>query len=279
MTPWKYTDDSYREYTRQTWDESSTRYRQLLRNLEPYGFDLLARVDPKIRERCLDIATGPGEPAMSIARMVGPDGHVIGIDLSEKMIGLATRTAKERRIVNVEFRVMDAEHLDFPDGTFDLITSRFGFQIFPNPEVAAREAYRVLAPRGRIGVAAWSTAEKATAIHAVVGPMLEFAEPDETGYLPTPYELGGPGEMMKLFEGEGFLEAKEVRKSHLMEFRDEEEYIDTFVEGTPLAHSIREEDPSVQKRILARTRENLRKWRTRGGIRIPCECVIVTARK
>src|SRR6266550_2963312 len=160
MTPWKYSDDSYRDYTRTAWNESAQKYTKLLRNLEPYGFDLLARVDPKVRERCLDIATGPGEPAMSLARMVGPDGKVVGIDLSE-------------------------QKMDFPDESFDLAVSRFGFQIFTNPEAVARETYRVLAPKGRIGVAIWSTAERASAIHAVVGPMLEFAEPDETGYLPT----------------------------------------------------------------------------------------------
>ena len=279
MTPWKYSDDYYREYTRTTWNESAEKYTKLLRNLEPYGFDLLARVDPKIRERCLDIATGPGEPAMSIARMVGLDGKVTGIDLSEEMIRAANEGAQRRRIPNVEFRVMDAEKMDFPDETFDLAVSRFGFQIFTNPDTVAREAHRVLAPKGRIGVTVWSTAEKASAIHAVVGPMLEFAEPDETGYLPTPYELGGPGEMMKLFEDAGFHEAKEERKTHTMTYKDEDEYVDVFVEGTPLGHSIREEDPLVQKKILARTRENLRQWRTRKGIEIPCECVIVTARK
>ena len=279
MTPWKYSDDYYREYTRTTWNESAEKYTKLLRNLEPYGFDLLARVDPKIRERCLDIATGPGEPAMSIARMVGLDGKVTGIDLSEEMIRAANEGAQRRRIPNVEFRVMDAETMDFPDETFDLAVSRFGFQIFTNPDKVAREAHRVLATKGRIGVTVWSTAEKASAIHAVVGPMLEFAEPDETGYLPTPYELGGPGEMVKLFEDAGFHEAKEERKTHAMTYKDENEYVDVFVEGTPLGHSIREEDPLVQKQILTRTRENLRPWRTRKGIEIPCECVIVTARK
>src|SRR5207249_6801176 len=71
----------------------------------------------------------------------------------------------------------------------------------------------------------------------------------------------------------------EDRKTHTMSFKDADDYIETFVEGTPLGHSIREEDPDVQGKILARTRENLREWRTRNGIRIPCECVIVTARK
>jgi ubiquinone/menaquinone biosynthesis C-methylase UbiE len=279
MTPWKYSDEYYREYTRTTWNESSGRYLKLLRNLEPYGFDLLARVDPKVRERCLDLATGPGEPAMTVARMVGPEGRVTGIDLSEEMVALATRLAAERRIHNVDFRVMDASHLDFPARAFDLVTSRFGFQIFTDPEAAARESYRVLEPKGRIGVAVWSTAEKATAIHAVVGPMLEFAEPDETGYLPTPYELGGPGEMVKLFTDAGFQEAREVRKTHRMSFKDEDEYLEVFVGGTPLGHSLREEDPEIQEKILARTRENLRRSRTSKGIVMPCECAIVTARK
>jgi ubiquinone/menaquinone biosynthesis C-methylase UbiE len=279
MASWKYSDDSYREYTRTSWNESAEMYTKLLRNLAPYGFDLLARVDPKIRERCLDIATGPGEPALSIARMVGPEGHVIGIDLSEKMVELATRIATERRIGNVLFRTMDAEKLDLPDESFDLVTSRFGFQIFTNPGAVAKEAHRVLNPRGRVGATVWSTAEKATALHAVIGPMLEFSEPDETGYLPTPYELGGPGEMTKLLEDAGFHDAKEERKMHTMAFKNEDEYIEVLVHGTPLGHSIAEEEPLVQKKILALTRENLRPWRTRKGIEMPCECVLVTARK
>ncbi len=216
---------------------------------------------------------------MSIARMVGPDGRVVGIDLSEEMVQLATRIANERRIPGVTFLAMDAETLDFPDGSFDLVTSRFGFQIFANPETVAREAYRVLRPKGRIGVAVWSTADKATAIDAVVGPMLEFAEPDETGHRPTPFELGGPGELAKLLADAGFGETQEERRTHMMAFKDEDEYIEILVESTPLGPSIKEEDPPVQKKILAKTRANLRKWKSRKGILIPCEGVIVMATK
>jgi len=157
MTPSQSSDESYKESTRTAWNATAETYRKVLRVLEPYGFDLLARVSPKIRESALDLAAGPGEPAMSIARMVGPDGRVVGIDLSEQMVELATRIAKDRRIPGLTFLVMDAEKLDFPDESFDLVTSRFGFQIFANPETVAREAYRVLRTKGRIGVAVWST--------------------------------------------------------------------------------------------------------------------------
>lgn len=237
------------------------------------------RLDLHVREKVLDLATGPGEPAMSIARLVGLDGEVVGVDLSEKMVELATSLSMERRLSNVAFKVMDAEKLEFPDETFDVAVSRFGFQIFTNPEAVAKEAYRVLKPKGRIGVSVWSTAEKSQAIHVLVGPMLEFAEPDESGYLPTPYELGGPGEMVKFLGAAGFQDAEEERRSHMFVAPNADEYLDLLLRGTPLGHSLKEEDPAVQEKILRKSRENLKTWTTRSGIAIPCECVIVTARK
>jgi len=64
-----------------------------------------------------------------------------------------------------------------------------------------------------------------------------------------------------------------------MAFKDEDEYIEILVESTPLGLSIQAEDTPVQKKILAKTRANLRKWKSRKGILIPCEGVIVTGTK
>lgn len=250
-----------------------------MRLLEPYSFDLMNRTEAKVRERILDLATGPGEPAMSLARLVGPEGSVLGVDLSERMVELATQVSRERHLDNAEFRVMDAEHLALPDASFDAVVSRFGFQIFTNPEAVAREAHRVLRPGGRIVVAVWGTAEKVPGLHALVGPMLEYAEPDETGYLPTPYELGGPGEMAALLETVGFHDAREERRTHDFVVASEDEYLEAMLQGTPMGHSVREEDPAIQAKILAKTRQNLQRWRTPRGFELPCECVIVHATK
>jgi hypothetical protein len=109
--------------------------------------------------------------------------------------------------------------------------------------------------------------------------MLEFAEPDETGYLPTPYELGGPGEMVRFLQDAGFTEAREDKRTHMFVAPNADEYLNLLLKATPLGHSLKEEEPPVQERILQKTRENLKAWTTRNGIAIPCECVIVTARK
>ncbi len=277
--PWKYTDDYYREYTRLTWNESAEAYVGLMRNLEPFRSDLVARLSPRPGERILDMGTGPGEPAITIAGQVGASGHVTGIDLSENMVSIAQRVAGARGLGNVEFRAMDCGDLNFPDTVFDAVVSSFGFQIFTDPDLAAKEARRVLRPGGRIAVSVWSTGDKVPWIHAIIGPMLENAEPDETGYIPTPYETGGPGEMAAFLESAGFLDAIEERRQYSLQFHDEEAYLQTILKATPIGHSLSEETEAVQQEVLRKTRENLVQWKTPEGLSIPCEGVIVSARK
>jgi len=277
--PWKYSEEYYREYTRSTWNETAEAYVELMRSLEPFRSDLVARLDPRAGERVLDLGTGPGEPANTIAQRIAPLGRVVGIDLSEKMVEIARRSAQAQRVDNVEFRVMDCSALGFEDGTFDAAISCFGFQIFTDPEKAARETRRVLGPRGRVAVAVWSTGDRVPFLHAIVGPMLEHAEPDETGYIPTPYETGGRGEMVAFLRAAGFRDATEEAVRHPILFQDEDHYLRATLEATPIGHSLREESPEVQEEVLRQTRENLRPWKTPRGLSLPAECVLVVARK
>jgi len=277
--PWKYTEEQYREYTRVSWNESADAYVDWMRNLEPFRSALVDRLAARPGERLLDLGTGPGEPAMTLARQVGTAGQVTGVDLSERMVELAQKVARARSLSNVDFRVMDCAALGFPDTTFDAVISNFGFQIFTDPERAAREALRVLRGGGRIAVSVWSTGDRVPFLHAIMGPMLELAEPDETGYLPTPYETGGPGEMVAFLTAAGFVGAEEARIQHDVHLRDEEEYLGSLLKGTPIGHSLFEEPPDVRAEVLRKTRANLRAWRTADGLAIPAECVLVTAKK
>jgi len=277
--PWKYTDEYYQEYTRTTWNDSAGAYRAIMGQFKPFHDALVAGLRPRTGESVLDLACGPGEPALSIARRVGPQGEVIGVDLSEKMVRLAHRAARAAAVSNVAFRVMNCEKLEFPDARFDAVESAFGFQIFTDPEKAAREAHRVLRPGGRIAVCVWSTAERVPFLNALVGPMLAHAEPDETGYLPTPFETGGPGEMVEFLRRSGFRAARERRLRQELHYRDPKHYLDTILGGTPLGHSLREETPKVQREVLAATRKNLEAWRTPSGLVLPGECVFVTAKR
>jgi len=277
--PWKYTDEYYQEYTRKTWNAAAKPYLEFMSRLRPFHEELVRRVHPRTGEGFLDMACGPGEPAITIAQRVGEKGHVLGVDLSERMVSLAKRLARERKVGTVDFRVMNCEKLDLPKASFDAVVSAYGFQIFTDPAKAAREAHRVLKPGGRLACCIWSTAEHVPYIHAIIGPMLDHSEPDENGYLPTPYEIGGKGEMVRFLEESGFHGAKESRVTHDFRFRDVEEYLDVILRGTPIGHSLSEETPKVQREVLGATRSNLLAWTKEDGITVPGECVFVTAHR
>ena len=276
---WKYTDEYYKNYTRQTWDECAEKYVPLQEQLVPYHRSLLEILRPQPNDVVLDVCTGPGEPAMTIASMVSPGGRVVGIDLSSNMMEIARKNAAKRMLLNVEFITMDAEKLEFPPESYDMAVSCFGFQIVTDPDAAAKEIFRVLKPGGRAGFTVWSTGDRALAIDVIIAPMLEHATPDENGYLPTPYELGGPGELTNMLEKVGFEGAKEIHVTGNWIAPSIDHYLTMILEGTPIGHSLSEEEQEVQQKVLEKTRKNIAKYSTPSGVKIPTECVIVVASK
>lgn len=103
----------------------------------------------------LDLACGTGEPAISLASQVGPQGRAVGIDINVELLEVARDRTRQRRLNNVEFRQADAHALPFSSESFDLVTSRFGVMFFDDIARALGEACRVLRPRGRIALLAW----------------------------------------------------------------------------------------------------------------------------
>lgn len=278
---WTYTDEWYKQYTHDTWNEAAEDYQAWLDLYRPFDEPLLSPLELAPGHRVLDLATGPGEPALTIARRVAPDGEVLGVDLAENMVEIARRNAKEQGVDNVAFEAMDAEALDLDDGTFDAVVSRFGVNLFTDPNAALAEAFRVLEAGGRSSFLVWSSpGERSPALHAIVGPMLEFAEPDETGYLPTPYELGEEGVMTEMLEGAGFVDCGEDKTMTELVFEGPDAYLEAVLEGSPLGHSLREEDDDVQQAVLQMTRENLEEWRGDDGrVVLPAEAVVASGRK
>ncbi len=99
----------------------------------------------KASGRILDVACGTGQNFALFA----PDSEITGIDLSPKMLDVARENAN-RHNLNVNLAVMDAEKLEFPDGSFDTVVSTLSTCTFPNPIQALQEIKRVCRPNGRI---------------------------------------------------------------------------------------------------------------------------------
>lgn len=105
---------------------------------------------PRTGEYILDIGCGAGHDVHTLARLVGREGHVVGIDQSKTMIRAAQQQQVQRQRPTVEFRVCDAHHLHFPDNTFDACLAVGTLMFMKNPSQVLKEVFRVLKPGGRL---------------------------------------------------------------------------------------------------------------------------------
>ena len=146
--------DSYRLVASEKWKQKSAAMgRDVTQALVEYA-------DPKPGMRVLDVASGTGEPAITIASRLKAAGEVVATDLSTELLAIAEERARQRKLMNFSAQQADAHQLPFPDKTFDLATSRFGVMFFANVERAFSELRRVLKPGARACFAAWGPFEQ-----------------------------------------------------------------------------------------------------------------------
>jgi ubiquinone/menaquinone biosynthesis C-methylase UbiE len=103
----------------------------------------------------LDVASGTGEPAISIATQLRGSGRVVATDLSAEPLKVGQQRARERGLTNVEFTPADVHQLPLDAAIFDRVTCRLGVMFFADPARAFREIHRVLKPGGRATLLAW----------------------------------------------------------------------------------------------------------------------------
>ncbi|MHB8417087.1 MAG: class I SAM-dependent methyltransferase [Myxococcales bacterium] len=174
------------------------------RTLAPFGEAALRRAEPRPGERAVDVGCGCGASVLALAAAVGPTGHVLGIDVSQPMLGRAR--VRAAGLAQVELRCADAASHPF-DGRADLLYSRFGVMFFDDPPAAFSNLRRALAPGRRLAFACWrSLAENewmavpAQAVRAVLpeAPALPSG--------PGPLSLADPALLRALLAGAGFAE-------------------------------------------------------------------------
>ena len=157
----------------------------------------------------LDLASGTGEPAISLAQRVGPRGSVTAVDQSSELLAIAAERARNKKLSNFTTRQADAHHLPFAGQRFDLATCRFGVMFFSDAQGALTELRRVLKPGGRACFAAWGPMEQPywqttmKIVHRQVGgPMLQPGGADLFRY-------SSAGSLSEALSAAGFHEVEE----------------------------------------------------------------------
>ena len=165
---------------------------------------LVEYAQPRPGMRVLDLASGTGEPAISLALAVGEHGHVTALDLSADLLQIAEKRAQARSLTNFSTQQGDAHSLPFADNSFDLATSRFGVMFFRDPELALRELRRVLRPGARACFLAWGSFDQPYwqsmmgVVHRHVGG--ELIEPGGQN----PFRFAEAGSLSKVLGAAGF---------------------------------------------------------------------------
>ncbi|MBT3989719.1 MAG: class I SAM-dependent methyltransferase [Rhodospirillaceae bacterium] len=155
-------------------------------------------------KKCLDLASGAGEPAISIALAVGEAGSVVATDASAEMLEGARERAANMGIKNISFENTVMEDLPFEDNTFDAVTCRFGLMHASDPLTGLKEANRVLKSGGKAAFMVHGPADKNnqwTSMHKCVQSFLEV---DDQARFHKHYRFSADGELIAMLQEAGF---------------------------------------------------------------------------
>ncbi len=200
------------ERTRDEWEERSRHWAKAA----PQGksqddtFNQMIIAEARIRpgEQVLDIATGGGNPAVSIALSMDGRGSITCTDLTTGMLETARGRADNLGLSIMRFATADMVALPFPDGTFDVVTCRFGI-MFPDDKVAAaKEVLRVLKPGGRVVYVVWGPYEDNPPFHVPRRTVAAFLG-EEEGPVPGRHSMSASGTLKAILDGAGFIRTEE----------------------------------------------------------------------
>ena len=167
-------------------------------------------------ERVLEVGSGGGKAAQAAARKVGPEGAVVGADISAALSALATTRATDGGVHNVTFHVVDMQTDHVPGAPFDAAMSQFGVMFFSDPVAAFANVRAHLRSGGRLAFACWQSVDRnpwffGLALAGIAPP----PPPPAPGQSPTgPFTLADPAHVTGILASAGFEDA-DVRPHRL----------------------------------------------------------------
>ena len=268
------------------WRDNQAR---LDRMLAPCGTAAITAAAPAAGERVLDIGCGSGASSLELARHVGPSGRVLGLDISEPLLSRARERVREHvsSDVPITFQLGDASRDPLPEGSFDLLFSRFGVMFFTDPIAAFSHMRHALTPDGRLAFVCWRAFDEndwvrllMTAVADILPP-LPMPPPEAPG----PFSFGDPDRVRRMLSDAGFRDVRlEAFDCPLVygEASTREEAIEAALELSlqvgPLSRALAEHPPELRERAASAVRHALGQRAADHVVAMNGACWIVTAR-
>jgi ubiquinone/menaquinone biosynthesis C-methylase UbiE len=222
-------------------------------------------------QRVLDVACGTGIVARTAADRVGPSGSVVGVDLSEAMLGVAARIRPD-----VRWTHGDAAALPLPDGDFDAVVSQMAMVFFPDPVAALREMRRVARPAGTVGVLIPGALARNAPYQLFVDIVARHAGAAARSLVTTYFALGELDRLRALVVEAGLSVVSAAPVVGEGGAGSIDELVTLEIDSTPLGERL---DSGARERIHADCRAALAPWVVEGGaLRFPFESNLVVGR-
>ena len=220
-----------RQDQRQDWESVAAGWQKWFRTFEKGAYKMsdrlieLAKIKPG--NKVLDIATGIGEPAITVAKRVGTSGHVLATDISSQMLSIARNRAIAEHLEGIiDFKEGDAATIDLPEFCFDAALCRFGLMFLDELDLGLSNIYKSLVKGGRFATSVWATPEKVPQLALAMDTVrkeLNILSPPPLA-TPGPFSLADEEVLKNSFVRCGFKVMDMKRINIAFEFDSAEEY-------------------------------------------------------
>ncbi len=240
--------------------------------IAPAGRRAIDAGAPAVGEHVLDVGCGCGSTTLELARRVGPTGQVLGVDLSEPMLGRARTRAAESGVTNARFQRADAQTADLGRDRFDVLYSRFGVMFFADPPAAFRNLRRSLKRGGRVAFVCWQPVQRNPWMllpALAVGRHLPLPPPDPAA--PGPFAFADPARVREVLASGGFSDVAIEGAEFSLAVGgggDVDRATEFTLEVGPAASALRAANagPELRQAVVAAVREALAPYERDGGV-------------
>ncbi len=276
--------EQIREQQKNSWNKFSSGWKKWdyfnMGFLRPMGNAIISKLQLKETDNVLDIATGTGEPGLTIAGMV-KKGKVTGTDLAEDMLAIAQENAHKNGIANYGTAVADVCALPFNNDSFDAVSCRMGFMFFPDMQMAANEMYRVLKPGGKIAASVWGLPDSnnwVTTIMSVIQKHITLPPPVPGA--PGMFRCGKSGFIADIFANAGFKDITEVPVSGRVDYTNFNQYWDMMLDvGAPIVAAMSGANEGTKALIKTEVAELFKSRNPDGGAMLDFAALVIAAER
>jgi SAM-dependent methyltransferase len=271
--------EEYRRASFETWSAMAPGWERWRDRIEltnaPVREWLIGQLAPESGDTVLELSAGVGDTGFAAARLIGDGGRLISSDFSPEMVEVARRRGSELGLVNVDYRVIDAEHIELESDSVDGVLCRFGYMLMADAVAALSETHRVLHPGGRLAMAVWGPPEHNPWAAVAAGILIErghlpLPEPDAPGV----FSMASEERTRGLLEAAGFKDVRFEEVPVRFTFADLDDY-ERFVSdvGGPFAVVLRGLDEGQRGALRARLDEALGAFVVAGHYEFPGEAL------